>query len=263
MGGYMNTSVNYFEKANPNFMNENFSLSRRIDPDSLCKELYVDMGNIYCKNKELPNGNIIKIKEIVLRAGDKGDYYELVVRIYDELKWIATVGLGSDYLGPSIYWATKAGISTKQIKSFLKATRTIGGHILWPRWIKVGNNDFIGTSINNAKGGSKGFYDRIDLTLFDLKKWYSSEQQCKLEFVFDKNKFWLQLFKNFECFIEYFHLNSVINKEDLSIRDLTSFDKGKFSNLTTGESWIPTVVDGYNKYIDGSIDTITKKNGRI
>ena len=96
-----------------------------------------------------------------------------------------------------------------------------------------------------------------------MKKWYSAEQQCKLEFVFDKNKFWLQLFKNFECFIEYFHLNSLINKEYLSIRDLTSFDKGKFSNLTTGESWIPTDVDGYNKYINGSMDTITKRSGRI
>jgi hypothetical protein len=259
----MNISANYFEKTNPYFMNKNFSLSSRVDPDSLCKDLYVDLADIYCKDKKLPNGNIIKTKEIVLRLGDKGRYYELVVRIYDESKWIATVGLGSDYLGPSIYWAIKAGVSIENIKSFLKVTRSIGGHILWPRWIKVGNNDFVRTSINNAKGGAKGFYDRIDLTLCDLKKWYEGKQQCKLESVFDENEFWFQLFKNFECFIKYFHLESFTNEGKFSIRDLTSFSKGRFFALSTSETLIPSDIDGYNKYIDGSVEAITERSGLI
>ncbi|KAE9633192.1 hypothetical protein GND95_09980 [Defluviitalea raffinosedens] len=104
-------------------------------------------------------------------------------------------------------------MTSKEIGKILKTARTFGGHIIWPRWIgipkrngKPGYN-FIKEfeSINVCRGGEKEFYDRIDLTLFDLKEWYF-KRKCELQFTYDKNMIWFNQFVDFRNFINFLDL---------------------------------------------------------
>lgn len=81
--------------------------------------------------------------------------------------------LSSDYIGPSIEQARSIGkLEDFEIKNFLRISRTLGGHIVWPR------GDNMKPTINQVKGGEiilnsgYGFYDRIDWTIFLLKIYY-------------------------------------------------------------------------------------------
>ena len=140
------------------------------------------------------------------------------------------IGLGADYIGPSVHWACEAGMTAEHIGKFLETTRTFGGHIIWPRWIGIPKRkgeygyEFISDfkSINILRGGEKGFYDRIDLTLFDLKEWYL-EQTCKLKLTYDKNKIWLEQFVDFEGFVNFFKLNDYVCKKEYKIKNLCSY----------------------------------------
>lgn len=148
-----------------------------IDPDEKSKILYDDLFTFY-NGMVTPNNFQIISKKVVQRTKNAKSWYELVIEIKKDSKIIAQIGLGADYIGPSVYWGFNAGLCNDEIKSFLLKSRVFGGHIVWPRWIGIinssGSFDFVENfqTMNLSRGGEKGFYDRIDLTLFDLKEWY-------------------------------------------------------------------------------------------
>lgn len=250
-----------------------------IDPDLKSQKLYDDLFTYY-NNLVLPNGNIIKSIKVEERKKNGQSFFELKINILkkkaNENKdtIIAQIGLGADYIGPSVYWACEAGMKEKQIGEFLETTRTFGGHIIWPRWIGVPKRkgeygyEFIRDfkSINIFRGGEKGFYDRIDLTLFDLKEWYL-EQTCKLKLTYDKNKIWLEQFVDFEGFVNFFKLNDYVCKKEYKIKNLCSYHEGdKFKYLTSNDVYptsIPREEIGYSKFADASVYLTKKRNTLI
>gem|GEM_PF-1105802 len=246
-----------------------------VDPDSKCFKLYQDFSSYY-NGLKLPNGNHIEIVEVKERnKGTKNSFYELIINIIKEKSEaktiIAQMGLGSDYIGPSIYWACEAGMTAGHIGKYLETTRTFGGHIIWPRWIGTPKQNgefgyqFIGDfkSINIFRGGENGLYDRIDLSLFDLKEWYLG-QTCKLKFAYDKNKIWLDQFVDFEGFINFFKLNNYVCEKKYKIKNLSSYHEGdKFKYLSSNDVYptsIPREEIAYSKFADASLYLIKLRN---
>lgn len=234
-------AFNYFFEVNEK---ENLDLNHRVDPDSKCEKLYKDFNSLFFQGK-LPNDETIDGVKIVERHNDKGEsYWETVVNVGS-----GRIGLGMDYIGPSIYWAQKAGLRDEEILGFISISRTIGGHLIWPRWIYDGEKyvkDL--SSINMARGGEDGVFDRIDFTLLYLKLWYEGEHKDNRVFsAFDSNRIWLEKFVDFDSFIDYFKLDGFAN-------NLSSFD---FDNTTYDELqadskvFIPDSKEEYERYVEG------------
>jgi hypothetical protein len=248
---------NYFEIVNPNYLNKEFYLEEYKYPDSDCKELYDDLKALFFSTGSFPCGKKLIKSETKERKKNGEKFWELVLTIDDN----TIFGLGSDFLGPSTYWAKAAGVDLQTRKQSISITRKIGGHIFWPRWIKPCKGEFIsGLSINCAKGGEKGFFDRIDLTLFDLQSWYAGNRSCKLKSVFDKNSIWLMLFVDFNKFINFFNLDAFTiegNHGELLIRDLTSpFGE----TVISGDSKIPIVKYHYMDYMQKNENAIYERS---
>ena len=115
-----------------------------LDPDSKSKKLYRDLQEVWFEDcfqfKVDCNYNLI-------------DKYEN--------------RYSSDFIGPSRYWAKRVGMRDDEIGSYLKHARTIGGHMLWPVHCIP--------TINSVRGGHGGFYDRIDLTLYEIQRYFLNE----------------------------------------------------------------------------------------
>lgn len=173
---------NYFAEVNPEYKKVDFDLYKRRDPEYCSKKLIEDLSDIFLRDKKLPCGNSIKLKGIK-QTRDRNKRWYAEIQIYDKDKnYLCTFGITSDYIGASINWALKAGVTKNKIIEHLLISRTICGHILFPTWYVTRNEQSWGLypkgiSINMAKGGQLGCYDRIDFTLVAIKNWYSSLQQ--------------------------------------------------------------------------------------
>ena len=142
---------------------DDYDIDNRYDPDTEgCKELYDDeieaffdgmTGYTVCNWQSYNRYNRSPFYTVKVTSEVTGEYYLF----------------SSDYIGPSVYWASKKHAGDRKIREFLTVCRRLGGHILWPR----GN----GNTINSARGGSGGFYDRIDWTLHLLQIFYFSETE--------------------------------------------------------------------------------------
>jgi hypothetical protein len=254
---------------------QNFNMSREAykDPDTWNRELYKDIAQKFFNNKILPNGNKIKIREIKFldyptKFGYQIEQYELRVEIYNPLnELVMTVGLGSDYIGPSRGWGEGAGLTDTEIIDFLKISRKFGGHIVFPRWITFPNNKkpIFGSTINMCRGGKGGLYDRFDLTLLDLKNWYC-EKSSYLVRSYNKYRLWLEQFVTFEKFIVFFQLQDFLSEDLGSIKNLISFENGKYDYFSENEvvsksnKIIPKEHNDYLKYVNGSNTVLEQRN---
>ncbi len=236
---------NYFYEVNPNCESNSFDFSKRADPDSVSKSLYYDVAECFFRNNRLPNGNPVTYSRIKLKKTDNSNrYYELEICFAD--KYI--VGLGADYIGPSVSQALKKGINNKEILDFLKITRTLAGHILFPRWIKnINTKAFSGNLSLNIARASRPFHDRFDLFLSDLKKWYSNDK-CILEDCFRKNSIWLNQFETFEGFVDFFNLKGSFTDDTYSIVKMSEF---------------PSSPEDYENYISNTVRAIKIRSESI
>ncbi|MCL1999056.1 MAG: hypothetical protein FWG65_09855 [Turicibacter sp.] len=251
---------NYLEKVCPNFMEENFDIKKsRKDPDKISLELYVNLAKLLFPNeKAFPNGN--KFKAEVVKNKNVCTI-DLKVDICDKNGLDKTIGLGSDFIGPSTSLAINAKVDDKCIKKSLKTTRSIGGHMVWPRYSTKCKRH----TINQARGC--GIYDRFDLTLFHLEKWYDNKPCLpRLKKVFCFNAEWLNLFVDFERFVNFFHLNSFVfedNNENITgIRDLTC----RWCDnqvLSDGTAYIPKAKEEYIIYMKSNEKAIKERNKAI
>ena len=258
--------INYFQDVNPDWKEEKFNINKRNDPEEKSKKLYEDLVKQLLHKKKLPSGKVIRIEEPAFCV-HKNQYYETRIHIISGDKLLYRIGLGSDYIGPSINWAMEINDITKEeIINFIEMSRTIGGHIFFPRWIKdYTTGEFHrGLSINNAKGGREGFYDRFDLFLFDLELWYGGKK-CKLKEVYDKNKIWLNEFEKFSEFVDFFKLEDFTNADKTLIKDLLSYDKERntFNYLNNNTASIPSKKDSYLKYANGCNFIISLRNNNM
>lgn len=164
----------------------------------------------------------------------------------------------SDYIGPSRYWAHKAGISNEEIGAFLKVCRTIGGHIFWP--VHRGN------TINFARGGKSGVYDRIDLTLFELKNYYAEKEAAFSNKLFNAfgqtaERDWLKgTLKEFDSFLERFDMQDfLLNGKIISLAHSDLKNK-QVKFVTEKERKRPR---DYSLYIKNMVHMIQARNDRI
>lgn len=203
------------------------------DPDSCCEKLYNDLLEVY----------IGKFNDIL---GYKLLKEEGKCILYIE-KDNSSYTMSSDFIGSSRASARDVGMTGPEVGKYLRKTRIIGGHMLWPvqyienKTIILNGRD--GT-INTQRGGIKGFCDRIDCTLQDLKNFYDSlnDKEKNVEYklkVFDKYKDWLKLFNNFESFIDFFFLNSFCDS-DYRVFDLKSYN-------TKNKTYESFIDDGYKE----------------
>lgn len=139
----MNTKYNYLIGSDRG-LPADYDIDNRPDPDTDgCRELYADIITAFFGDIEG-----VGISEQKYRSKP---LYAIKYKGFN---------LGSDYIGPSIYWSQSKGLSKEKIIDILNVSRTIGGHIVWPRGGK--------RTINQARG--LAFYDRIDWTLFTVKQ---------------------------------------------------------------------------------------------
>lgn len=259
---------NYLFSLYPSFPN-GCNLENRKDPDSCSKELYDDLKKSLFNEEAITKLGIKKVENVEQNFGNK--YYTLFVNDDEFL-------LSADYIGPSIYWAKQAGLNDEEITSYLKVSRTLGGHLVWPR----GENGHIiyrlppnksgkehPLTVNTARGGKGGYFDRIDLTLYAFKQYYNRATidnnyvAQAIENYYD----WFNIFKGdntFRNFIEFFKLQGFVN-ENYEVYDLTTFDDSTktYSLLVNEKVSIPNTKEAYLRFIRGANFAITNRNARM
>ena len=263
----INTDYNYLI-GRSTFLPDDYDLANRSDPDIHgCKKLYDDLLFLYfsefvgAENKEqqfygekvddidtawdnyyhLNNENPIEKS-----STKKPPFYTIFYK-----KFL----LSSDYIGPSVHWASQKGLSDNELSIY----RTIGGHIVWPR----GRNN----TINYARGGKDSFYDRIDWTLFLVKLCYDSafekerveNELSRISFcsaVIDKckklvksilqDKNWFDEFGSFKTFANHFLLMNSFVDSDFEIK------------------WfappIPILPDNYRDFVENNTKAVISRN---
>ena len=223
------------------------------DPDGKSKELYDDLIELYQTKFN--------------RIGYRLEYNNFDVLVKNEEY---TFSVSSDFIGSSRAHAKSVGISDVDVGKYLKESRVLGGHVLFPKtlWIN-GTIEYTGKggTINTARGGEKGFCDRFDCTLQDIKLFYSS-QNSKLEKYYNKYNEWLYLFKSFKGFIDFFSLNDFCNP-NYEVYDLSSVDDNmKYTRLIdTSYSDISFYkindMEIYSNFIKGNENAIKLRNKRL
>ncbi|WP_284052135.1 DUF6994 family protein [Ligilactobacillus agilis] len=262
---------NYLFDLYPNFP-KNFRLNSRIDPDSQSKELYDDLRSTFFSDKQ---NKLIGIKLVENRLQQYGNNPKFFTLFVDTDKFL----LSSDYIGASVYWAVKAGFSEDEIIDFLRISRTLGGHIVFPR----GENSHITyrfpankfgkehpITMNNSRGGEKGYYDRFDLTLFAIKRLFENKEISNklMEKAWSNYSDWFDLFRKenngFKTFVDFFKLNDFVDN-DYKVYDLTTYDvdTNDYNILENDYAWIPDTLTDYRKYVVGVNHAIELRNNRL
>lgn len=246
---------------------EDFVIDKRIDPDGDdCKELYDDLITAYFSDLEMNQRHGIQRVENREQYSWKTQrmFYTLFVNGEDYL-------LSADYIGPSVYWAGKQGMTDVQIRAFLSSCRTIGGHIVWPR----GSDIKEGKTINCQKGGDKSLYDRMDWTLLLLKFFYMAdgdkerylnytrqtgtmrqviENESRFLNMFEAfscSRSWLDRFGSFEDFCKQFKLNGTGNfvTEHFEVRPMAP--------------WFPILPADYERFCENVCEAVAARNQEI
>lgn len=225
-----------------------FNLDTRKDPDECSKQLYDDMKKIFFSKERLDSLKLNSIENKCQNFG-RGDFYTLFI---DDGKY----RLSSDFIGTSVYWAKQAGLADEDIVEYLRISRTIGGHMVFPRGQ--------GTTVNQARGGENSYYDRFDLTLLAIKKWYSNECNSTINCAIENYRDWFSLFKPFNKFISFFGLEDFVS-ENLEIIDLVNSDlkNNKKLFLNKEDISIPSTRESYLQYFINSNIIIWKRTKKL
>lgn len=232
----MRNNFNYLSSLYPN---HKIDLNDPKDPDSLSKRLYQDIIDIYFIDSFFTKGENFKSVFSKKQTFNNKTFYTIFLD-FNNCRHL----LALDYIGPSKYWSSKiGGLSSNEIIEILKISRTIGGHMFFPR----GEGS---PTINQARGGASNIYDRIDWTLLSIKAFYKLSRVDNNSFgsfldslslvslvdmiEIKKNKshfnnLFLALstyksyfyeFKNFEGFCDFYKLNGSFVDEDFEVKSL-------------------------------------------
>lgn len=121
----------------------------------------------------------------------------------------------------------------EEIADYIYFARTIGGSFLWP--IDGGKG------YNKRRGGkktSKGYYieDRVDLTLLEIKNYYEGNNNSIYlkNYLSNDMKEWFDHFGTFEIYVDFFILNSFVDKNYMPIPLVKN---SKDIDLLNGKEW--------------------------
>ncbi len=220
-----------------------------VDPDARCDKLYDDLIDFY---------DMTDCKESLYSVKFKKEKVGSLLVLTDEYG----NKMSSDYIGPSPHWAhVNGGMNDSEIGKMLLCSRTIGGHMLWPVH-KI-------PTINTSRGGKNGFYDRIDLTLQEIRYMMTGSPQFRNKQVrraVENESAWFELFKgengleSFKRFIDTFHLKPFVFGTDYKVVSLAQSDieKGFYVEISPEE---PVFPKNFRKYVDNNLTAIEMRGG--
>lgn len=256
------------------------------DPDAVSKKLYMDMMKLFSK-PFISNGleNNLKVKPNITKSKAKQWYLKYDDKYEHELS--------IDFIGPSCATAfekleeVNGETKSEQIGNYLLKCRTIGGHVFWPAHQKEVSFLKSKQTINQIKGGAP-LYDRIDVTLAELKNFFDNKGAGKARYnealfnAFKRYKYWFQLFedekdanKSFINYIKYFVLESFVDEENsynvlsLATSSLNQEDKisKKYivseypeSNNISEYIFLP---NNYNLYVENCVNAIIQRSNKL
>lgn len=270
-------------------IDESYDIKGRPDPDSASKKLCDDIISVYFSDGVIGDERFtIENLEQQIRCYFKKDWesawenYEKVnknpkprdenlnppfytIRVKDskEKEWL----LSADYIGPSINWAMRevknGALGRGEVIDALNVCRTIGGHIVWPR------GSHLEYKINQARGGIRAVYDRIDWTLYLVKLCYQksfslSEINEKLLERYQRDvyykihdlvcaicesKDWFKIFGSFENFCNQFILRGSFVDEKYEIKWFAK--------------QLPVFPDDYRQFLINNTEAVNKRNQNI
>lgn len=250
--GGINTEYNYLINDKICNFPSDFCIDKRRDPDSDSKELYDDiLVTFFSKNRLAVN--------FEQQFPNKPKFYTIK---------IDNILLSSDYIGPSVYWARKRGVSDDKIRNFLAQCRTIGGHIVWER------GRGLKYKVNTSRSGSDGVYDRFDWTLLLLKIFLSDKKRDINTFIDEANKFIPEKFRNTDNTNTKFTnlFNAFQSSNWLKSYEFVEFCEqfklhGSFvdsqNNIVETAPLFPFLPTDYEQYIDSVCKAINKRNTHI
>jgi len=252
--------MNYFIKVNEELIKK---LDFEIDKSPT---LHEDMVKFWNKRIKEDCFNKLKIEEL--------KYNEYISELINE----ENINLTCDYIGPSTHIAkTKRGLSMADVLEYYIPSREFGGHMIWPsKEIEIRSDSTIKKSINTAR--SYCFKERIDYALFGIKKWYEKSKTSVEVFsnVLNGNENWLEQFKDFPGFINFFMLNAFVNVE-YDVYDLSSYIKETYTTIisdfpivkfTMKEEYSDNLIGAYipkkySDYIGGCLVAIKNRSNDI
>lgn len=103
--------------------------------------------------------------------------------------------------------------AVKKVIEWISMSRTIGGSFLWPMPFYDKYNSQRGGKITS----NRRYYiqDRVDLTLWEIKKWYNWKdilKRCSTEENFGH---WMGHFKDFKTYVTYFMFDKFVSSDGL------------------------------------------------
>lgn len=83
------------------------------------------------------------------------------------------------------------------------------------------------------------FGDRIDYTLFDLKKYYTDYENCKMKYAYElkKTSSWLKQIGSFENLIDEFHIKGIFTNDNYEVYDLEKNDGSIIEEYLNKYEW--------------------------
>ena len=127
----------------------------------------------------------------------------------------------------------------------------VGGYIIFPGDCKDGV-----MTINQARGCDHRIVDRFDLTLECIRRFYADEKS-PLSRTFHAYRDFFGLFQSFECYVKFFLLDDLIDKQSGSIEFFLPFDDS-FPMRP-----FPKDMDEYKRYISNSLNFIQARTERM
>jgi hypothetical protein len=160
--------------------------------------------------------------------------------------------LSSDAVVPSFSWLALVVAEVPEVEreEFKHINYTIGGMMIFPANRVDGK-----MTINGARGFRREIRDRFDLTLECIRRHYLGEPS-PLSDTLARYADFFELFENFAGYVQFFHLEDLVDENASAVRFFMPF-----ADFTT--SPLPGTVDAYRGYRQRAIGFVESRNRRI
>lgn len=135
-------------------------------------------------------------------------------------------------------------------EEFIRITYTIGGMIVFPA-NKVDGKP----TINGARGLNQRIADRFDLTVECIRRHYLDEPS-PLGDTLARYADFFDLFGDFAGYVDFFHLQDLVDVASSTVKFFTPFDDFAASPL-------PGTLDAYFGYRQRAVEFVEARNRRI
>ena len=212
------------------------------DPDIHSKKLKLYHKILW--SKQLPSG-----KDFLLDYSITGKYLS-------SKSSIGEFELSSDSITHSYIGVKRMNSITKLVSDvdrdkILKTFYTIGGFIIFPS-NKIDNKQ----TINGSRGFNSRIFDRFDLTLECIRRFYLGIESPLYE-TFSRYKDFFQLFDDFQGYAEFFLLQDIVTDDFSEVKFFLPFDDSFPSQP------LPKDLNDYLIYIKNTNNFVVNRGNRM